>query len=50
VALADRWTVGGVLETLVGEFFEPRRMTDRIDDRVFIAVPSAGASFGPMPG
>lgn len=48
VALADRWTVGSVLETLVGEYFEPRAMTDRIDDRVFIAVPSAGASFGPV--
>lgn len=48
VALADRWTVGGVLETLVGEYFEPRGLTDRIDDRVFIAVPSAGASYGPI--
>lgn len=46
VALADRWTVGGVLETLVGEFYEPERMTDRIDDRLFIAVPSGGASYG----
>ena len=50
VALADRWTVGSVLETLVGEYFEPRGMTDRIDDRLFIAVPSAGASFGPISG
>jgi galactokinase len=48
VALADRWTVGGVLETLVGEFYEPERMTDRIDDRLFIAVPSGGASYGPI--
>jgi hypothetical protein len=38
--------VGGVLETLVGEFYEPERMTDRIDDRLFIAVPSGGASYG----
>jgi galactokinase len=45
VALADRWTVGSVLETLVAEFYEPNDMTDRIDDRVFIAVPSAGATF-----
>jgi galactokinase len=50
VALADRWTVGGVLETLVGEYYEPNDMIERIDDRVFIAVPSAGASFGPIPG
>lgn len=45
VALADRWTVGGVLETLVAEFYERRRMADRIDDRLFVAVPSRGASF-----
>ena len=50
VALADRWTVGGVLETLVGEYYEPNDMTDRIDDRVFIAVPSAGATYGPFRG
>jgi len=49
VALADRWTVGSVLETLVGEYFEPKRMVDRIDDRVFIAVPSAGASYERLP-
>lgn len=45
VALADRWTVGSVLETLVAEYYEPNDMTDRIDDRVFIAVPSAGATY-----
>ncbi len=48
VALADRWTVGGVLETLVSEWFERRDMTDRIDERVFIAVPSRGASWEPL--
>lgn len=45
VALADRWTVGGVLETLVAEYFERRGMADRIDDRLFVAVPSRGASY-----
>lgn len=45
VALSDRWTVGGVLETLVAEYFERREMADRIDDRLFVAVPSRGASF-----
>lgn len=45
VALADRWTVGGVLETLVAEYYERRGMADRIDDRLFVAVPSRGASF-----
>lgn len=47
VALADRWTLGGVLETLVAEFFERKGMADRIDDRLFVAVPSAGATFEP---
>ncbi|MBT8487698.1 MAG: galactokinase [Gemmatimonadetes bacterium] len=45
VALADRWTVGSVLETLVAEYYERRQMVDRIDDRLFVAVPSSGASF-----
>lgn len=45
VALADRWTVGGVLETLVADYYERRNMADRIDDRLFVAVPSRGASF-----
>lgn len=45
VALADRWTVGGVLENLVSEYFEARGMVDDIDDRLFIAVPSAGAGY-----
>jgi len=45
VALADRWTVGGVLETLVAEYYERHDMADRIDDRLFVAVPSRGASF-----
>jgi len=48
VALADRWTVGSVLETLVAEYFERRDIADRIDDRLFVAVPSAGASFLPI--
>jgi len=48
VALADRGSIGGVIDTLVTEYFEPRGMTDRIDDRLFVAVPSAGASFGPV--
>lgn len=45
VALSDRWTVGGVLETLVAEYYERREMVDRIDDRLFVAVPSRGASY-----
>jgi galactokinase len=48
VALADRWTVGSVLETLVAEYYECRNMTDRIDDRLFVAVPSRGASYDPL--
>lgn len=45
VALADRGTVGGVLETLATEYFEPRGLTEGIGDRLFAAVPSRGASF-----
>jgi galactokinase len=48
VALADRWTVGEVLETLVGEYYERRDMADLIDDRLFVAVPSPGASWLPV--
>lgn len=44
VALADRWTVGEVLETLVAEYYERRSQADRIDTRLFVAVPSPGAS------
>jgi galactokinase len=50
VALADRRTVEGVLERLASEYFEPRNMADGIDDRLFVAVPSSGASFGPIDG
>jgi len=46
VTLADRGTVGAVLETLAEQYFEPRGMGDGIDDRLFVAVPSAGASVG----
>jgi len=45
VALADRWTVGEVLETLVADYYERRHMSDGIDQRLFVAVPSQGASF-----
>jgi galactokinase len=48
VALADRATVGSVLETLVKDYYEPRKLTDRLDSRVFVAVASRGASFEPV--
>lgn len=48
VALADRWTVGGVLETLVADYFERRGMADHIDDRLFVAVPSQGATYAEL--
>ncbi|MDH3207275.1 MAG: galactokinase [Gemmatimonadota bacterium] len=44
VALADRTTVGTVLETLVGEYYEPRKLTEDLDARLFVAVASSGAS------
>ena len=46
VALADLSTVAAVLETLVEEYFELRGMGERIDNHLFVAVPSAGASVG----
>jgi galactokinase len=47
VALAGRAEADRVLEALRADYYEPRGMTEGIDDRAFIAVPSAGASFGP---
>jgi galactokinase len=44
VALADRGTVEEVLETLVREYYEPRRLTSELGQRVFVAVASTGAS------
>jgi len=44
VALADRTTVGTVLETLVGEYYEPRKLTEDLDAHLFVAVASSGAS------
>jgi len=44
VALADRLTVDTVLETLVREYYEPRKLEEGLDARLFVAIPSAGAS------
>ena len=49
VALAGRNTVGGVLDALTSGYFEARHMVKDLDDRLFIAVPSAGASFSAFP-
>lgn len=48
VALADRASVDSVLETLAREYFEPRKLTDRLADHLFVGVPSSGASFAPL--
>lgn len=48
VALADRATVGGVLETLVREYYEPCGLAERIDARLFVAAASPGASLEPL--
>ncbi|MDP2958140.1 MAG: hypothetical protein Q8N53_17060, partial [Longimicrobiales bacterium] len=45
VALASMDTVDDVLETLVAGYYEPHKLTDRLDQRLFLAVPSDGASF-----
>jgi galactokinase len=44
VALTDRSTVDVVLETLVSEYYEPRKLVDGLDARLFLAVPCGGAS------
>jgi galactokinase len=45
VALADRGTVRGVIDALVADYFKPRKLVDRIEQRVFVSIPSAGAGF-----
>lgn len=45
VALASMDTVDEVLEALVTGYYEPRGLSDRLDDRLFLAAPSEGASF-----
>jgi galactokinase len=45
VALADRTTLDGVLDALTEGYFVPRHAAAYLDDRLFVAVPSRGASF-----
>lgn len=49
VALAERSTVDGVLERLTRGYYEDRRMSSDLDSRLFVAVPSEGASFSAFP-
>jgi len=49
VALSERSTVDGVLDALISGYYEPRRMVKDLDSRIFIAVPSAGASLSAFP-
>jgi len=44
VALSDRSTVDLVLEALVSEYYEPKKLVEALDERLFIAVASDGAS------
>ena len=48
VALADRTTVETVMQTLVAEYYEPRRLTENLDARLFVAVASPGATVGAL--
>ena len=48
VALADRGSVDGVLEALAGGYFAERGLRQGLEGRLFIAVPSVGASFRPV--
>jgi len=44
VALAGAATVEGVMRSLMREYFASRGRMDRIDDHLFVAAPSSGAS------
>ena len=44
VSLSDRGSVDGVLKALVADYYEPRGLSDGLDDRLFVAIPSQGAS------
>lgn len=48
VALASMSTVDEVLEALVGDYYEPRGLGGRLDEMLFLAEPSGGASFAPL--
>ena len=49
VALTSPSTVDEVLESLVSGYYEVRGMTEQLDSHLFVAVPSEGASFRPLP-
>jgi galactokinase len=44
VALTDRVSVDGVLDTLVRDYYEPRGLGGELDRRLFVAIASGGAS------
>jgi len=48
VALADRSTVDLVIEALVEQYYLPRKLAMRLDERLFLAAASDGASVGPL--
>jgi galactokinase len=48
VALTSPATADEVLECLVSSYYEPRGMTERLDDHLFVAIPSEGASYRPL--
>ena len=48
VALAERGAVDEVLEALIEGYYAPRGLSTRLEDRLFVAVPSQGASVAPL--
>jgi galactokinase len=48
VALSDRSTVDLVIEALVDQYYLPRKLAMRLDERLFLAAASDGASVGPL--
>jgi len=48
VALTDRSTVDLVIEALVEQYYLPRKLAMRLDERLFLAAASGGASVEPL--
>ncbi len=49
VALCDTEDAEGIIAELAGRYYEGREWAGPLEDRLFVARPSPGASFGPLP-
>ena len=50
VALVGRREADHVLDALRADYYRPRGLTDEVDARAFVAIPSGGATFAPISG